>query len=121
MGVVNLYETAAVLASAAPRPVKAFMHLTTAVTTLSFHPSGAVLAAASSAKQDALRLIHVEARTVIANWPTSQTPCGRVTALAWSRGDAGGHVAVANDKGRVLLYRLLPFAAPVGGAAARRS
>ena len=42
--------------------------------------------------------------TVFSNWPTSKTPLSYVFSLDFS--PSGGYLAVGNDKGKVLLYRL---------------
>ena len=47
---------------------------------------------------------HVGARSVFSNWPTSKTPLGYVQGAAFSPHSA--YAAIANDKGKVLLYRL---------------
>jgi U3 small nucleolar RNA-associated protein 18 len=46
--------------------------------------------------------------TVFSNWPTSQTPLGQVSALAFSRGSE--YLAIGNHKGNVLLYSIEHFA-----------
>ena len=42
------------------------------------------------------------------NWPTSKTPLGYVWDVDFSPG--GGYLAVGNDKGKCLLYRLDHYA-----------
>ncbi|EWM21880.1 u3 small nucleolar rna-associated protein 18 [Nannochloropsis gaditana] len=117
-GVVNLYEEEAVLggaagpehgptswhSTAALAPCKALTHLMTAVDTLAFNHDGMLLAMASKWNRDALRVVHVPSRTVFSNWPTGQTPIRYPSALAFSPNS--GMLAVGNDRGRVLLYRL---------------
>jgi len=117
-GVVNLYEDSDVLGrkgaegglalarhtSAALPPTKALTHLTTTVDSLAFNHDGQLLAMASKWNRDALRVVHVPSRTVYANWPTGQTPIRYPSALAFSPNS--GMLAVGNDRGRVLLYRL---------------
>ena len=63
-----------------------------------------LVAAASSLKRNALRLLHVPSRTVFSNWPTSKTPLHYVHSLAFS--PSSDMLAVGNARGRVLLYRL---------------
>ncbi len=109
-GVVNLYEDQEVLGRgvghhmAALPPTKALTNLTTAVDTLAFNHDGQLLAMASKWNRDALRVVHVPSRTVFANWPTGQTPIRYPSALGFSPNS--GMMAVGNDRGRVLLYRL---------------
>jgi U3 small nucleolar RNA-associated protein 18 len=123
-GVVNLYDDADVLLSSPSsssssssvgaaagrlpewdaRPLKALPNLTTTVDSLGFNHDGQLLAMASRWKRDALRVVHVPSRTVFSNWPTGQTPLRYASALGFSPNS--GLLAVGNDRGRVLLYRL---------------
>ncbi len=119
-GVVNLYDDADTLLSPssswsssqqpppAPewdaRPLKALPNLTTAADSLCFNHDGQLLAMASRWKRDALRMVHVPSRTVFSNWPTGQTPIRYASAVGFSPNS--GLLAVGNDRGRVLLYRL---------------
>lgn len=56
-GVVNIYSQEACLASANPRPLKSVMNLLTSVTSLTFNPSSEILAVASRAEDEAVRLV----------------------------------------------------------------
>jgi U3 small nucleolar RNA-associated protein 18 len=98
--VASLFPSAA----AAVKPTHTWGNLTTAVSQLTFSSGGAILAAASQRKQDSMKLFHVPSGTAFANWPTAKTPLSYVTAIDFSPSD--GYLAVGNDKGRVLLYRL---------------
>jgi U3 small nucleolar RNA-associated protein 18 len=66
-----------------------------------------VLAVASKYKKDAMRLIHVPTGTVFSNWPSSKTPLHSVSTVSFSPGS--GYLAIGNDRGRVLLYRMLHY------------
>jgi len=90
-------------------PAHTLDNLTTRVTSLKFHNSGEVLAAASVNKKGQLKLVHTGTMTVFQNWPARTTALNRVTTLDFSR--KGGYFAAGNDKGRVLLYRLNHFEA----------
>jgi U3 small nucleolar RNA-associated protein 18 len=68
-GVVNLYDVDAVLSSERPKPLKAFMSLTTSVTKVQFNADGRLLAISSKEKAGSLRLIHVESMSVYADFP----------------------------------------------------
>ncbi|KAJ1336533.1 hypothetical protein BSLG_007317 [Batrachochytrium salamandrivorans] len=107
-GVVNVYlakETRGVLgASHQPVPIKAFMNLTTAITTLVFHPDSKLLLMASHTIKDALRIVHLPSMHVVKNWPTASTPLGYVSTAAFS--PRGGYMSVGNAKGRALLFKL---------------
>lgn len=86
---------------------KSIENLSTEVTSLKFHPSGSVLAAASRSIKDSLKLIHTSSGTVFKNWPNSKTPLSYVNAIDFS--NDGRKLAVGNDKGKVLLYKLNHF------------
>ena len=64
--------------------------------------SGGLLALGSKWAKDALRLVRLPALRTVPNWPTAKTPLHYVTALALQ----GDKLAIGNDRGRVLLYRL---------------
>lgn len=130
MGVVNVYDAAAAAAGApthlgaadaaagavsvralfsggagaAAAPLHTSLALTTGVDSLAFSSDGALLAMASKRVPDALRVMHVGAGTVYANWPTARTPLHAVSTAAFS--PHSGYLSVGNDRGRVLLYRL---------------
>ena len=101
---VNLYATAAVLASGRPKPERALLNLTTPISSLRFNHDGQVLAFATRHTRDGLRLAHVASRTVFPNWPTPQTPLHMVTAVDFSPNS--GYLGIGNARGRALLYRL---------------
>lgn len=63
-----------------------------------------MLAIASNQKRDALKVIHSASCTPFTNWPTERTPVRYPFALDFSPG--GGFLAVGNDRGCVLLYRI---------------
>ena len=87
-----------------PTPTRSFMQMTTPVTFAAFSPDGQVLAFGSRHKKDALRLAHLPSCTVYRNWPTEQTPLGRITAVAFApRSDM---LAVANDSGKIRLWEI---------------
>ncbi|KAJ3414597.1 U3 snoRNP protein [Chytridiales sp. JEL 0842] len=108
-GIVNVYSSSSALKTDRPTPIKALMNLTTPITTLQFHPSSQGLLFASKFKKDALRVAHCPSLGVFPNWPTSGTPLSYVNSVDWSPG--GGYLAMGNDKGKVLLYRLSTYEA----------
>ncbi|KAF2878086.1 WD40-repeat-containing domain protein [Massariosphaeria phaeospora] len=69
----------------APKPVRALDNLTTPISHLTFSPDGQMLAMASRWKHNALRLVHLPSATVFKNWPTQNTPLGRISSVAWGR------------------------------------
>ncbi|XP_063228697.1 U3 small nucleolar RNA-associated protein 18 homolog isoform X2 [Bacillus rossius redtenbacheri] len=106
-GVVNLYDTAAAEAQVAPRPLKAFPNLTTAASALRFDSSSQLLAAASSEKESAAKLAHLQSRTVYSNFPLASAKVFRVQCLAFSLNS--GFLALGNNRNAALLYRLKSF------------
>ncbi|KAH7103144.1 WD40 repeat-like protein [Auriculariales sp. MPI-PUGE-AT-0066] len=107
-GYVNLYNSTTADASASfaqkPRLTKALPHLTTGVSTIAFNADAQMLGLASAAKKDQLKVVHLPSGTVYSNWPTSGTPLGVVSALAWSPG--GEYLAIGNGTGRITLWAL---------------
>ncbi|KAJ5387364.1 hypothetical protein N7509_009905 [Penicillium cosmopolitanum] len=87
-----------------PVPVRALDQLTTPISHLVFAPDGQMLAMGSRWKRDALRLVHLPSCTVYRNWPTSNTPLGRISAVAISPNSE--QLAVANEQGRVRLWEI---------------
>ncbi|XP_061573559.1 U3 small nucleolar RNA-associated protein 18 homolog, partial [Cololabis saira] len=55
-GVVNVYSQEACLTSASPRPLRAVKNLLTSATALAFNPTSEILAVASRAEDEAIRL-----------------------------------------------------------------
>ena len=107
-GIVNVYDRRKWAGNSRvlerPKPVRAFDQLTTPTSHLAFSPDGQVLCMASRWKRDALRLVHLPSCTVYQNWPTGQTPFGRITAVGWS--PEGGILAVGNEQGRCRLWEI---------------
>jgi U3 small nucleolar RNA-associated protein 18 len=86
------------------QPMKAIMNITTACDMLQFNHDGQILAMASRRNRDTLKLVHMPSATVFANWPTSKTPLGHVWSFDFS--PKSGYMAIGNEKGKCLLYRL---------------
>lgn len=87
-----------------PEPARVLDQLTTAISVVTFSPDGQLLAFGSVHKKDALRLVHLPSCTVYRNWPTEQTPLGRVTAVAF---DGRSEIlAVGNDVGKVRMWEI---------------
>ena len=123
-GIVNIYDRRVWLSppppSASPdqpvpnqpTPAKVLDHLTTPTSNLVFSPDGQLLAMASRWKADALRLVHLPSCTVFKNWPTSSTPLGRITGVAFAAGAVVGGgdfhslLAVANEQGKIRLWEI---------------
>lgn len=108
-GVVNIYDRKSWVEGSMkerPEPTRRFMQLTTPTSCLEFSPDGQLLVISSKWKKDALRLIHLPSCTVYKNWPTSNTPLGRISAVAFSKDS--DMVAVANEQGKIRLWEIRP-------------
>ncbi|KAI2468067.1 WD40 repeat-like protein [Annulohypoxylon bovei var. microspora] len=112
-GVTNIYDRQALTLPSSddelkvqerPEPTRTFMQLTTPVTVLTFSPDGQLLAFGSKHKKDALRLAHLPSCTVYRNWPTEQTPLGRISSVAFGR--KSDLLAVGNDGGKIRLWEI---------------
>ncbi|KAL9946102.1 hypothetical protein D7B24_006002 [Verticillium nonalfalfae] len=113
-GVTNIYDRAELFATnkagintikANPEPTRRFEQLVTPVTVLTFSPDGQLLAFGSQHKKDALKLAHLPSCTVYRNWPTENTPLGRVTCVAFGR--KSDLLAVGNDVGKIRLWEIM--------------
>ncbi|XP_034567681.1 U3 small nucleolar RNA-associated protein 18 homolog isoform X2 [Notolabrus celidotus] len=107
-GVVNVYSQEACLNSANPKPLKAIMNLMTSATSLAFNPSSEILAIASRAEDEAVRLVHMPSLTVFSNFPVSKRKIVyRASCLDFS--PHSGFFSLANNKGHAPLFRLLHY------------
>ncbi|CAL5874938.1 uncharacterized protein PFLUO_LOCUS9240 [Penicillium psychrofluorescens] len=80
-----------------PTPVRALDQLTTPISHLAFAPDGQMMVMASRWKRDALRLVY-------RNWPTSNTPLGRISSVAISPNSE--QLAVANEQGKIRMWEI---------------
>lgn len=117
-GIVNIYDRRAWLVAGAaakategsdvvpknPKPTRMLDQLTTPTSHLAFSPDGQLMVMASRWKKDALRIIHLPTCTVYKNWPTSSTPLGRITGVAFA--PASDALAVANEAGKIRLWEI---------------
>nr|XP_020478820.1 U3 small nucleolar RNA-associated protein 18 homolog [Monopterus albus] len=107
-GVVNVYSQEACLNSASPKPLKAVMNLLTSATSLAFNPTSEILAIASRAEDEAIRLVHLPSLTVFSNFPVSNRKVVyRASCLDFS--PHSGFFSLANNKGHAPLFRLLHY------------
>ncbi|ORZ13860.1 WD40-repeat-containing domain protein [Lobosporangium transversale] len=102
-GIVNIYDRTC-LTTRNPKALRAIGNLTTAIHTMRFNHDSQILAISSKGRKDQLRLIHIPSLKVFPNWPTKGTPLSYVSSLTFS--PRSGYLAIGNDKGKVLLYRL---------------
>lgn len=107
-GNVDMFDISGPSMSA--QPTNTIGNLTTSITGLKFHHDGELLATYSRQNKDALKLVHTGTSTVFKNWPTSKTPLHKVSALDFSH--KGGLMAIGNERGRVLLYRVNHYQKP---------
>jgi U3 small nucleolar RNA-associated protein 18 len=109
-GAINIYDRRSFVSNNSlaiperPQPNKSFSQLTTPTSSLEISPDGQLLALSSKWKKDALRLVHLPSCTVYRNWPTSQTPLGSITAVAF--GSQSDVLAVANEAGKIRLWEI---------------
>lgn len=116
-GVVNLYPADVCAgAVAAPVPQRRLLNLRTGVDTLRFNPSAELLLMSSSREPAALRLLHLDSLTVMANFPgrgvaakqqsaAAESKLGHVTVANFSP-QQGGFLALGQNSGRAALFRL---------------
>lgn len=120
VGVVNIYQNSAMSAgqsasadasmesqihgSRVVAPERVVLNLSTSISAMTFNSDGQLLAFASRALKNAVRLLHVPSMTVYSNWPTQNVNLRRVSCLAFS--PSGGFLAAGNDKGEALLFRI---------------
>lgn len=103
-GVVNLYNTKALLEDENPKPLKIMMNLITEITSLKFNPTSEILGVASDKKYNAFKMMHLPSFTVFSNFPTFQTKIGMPQTINFSPGS--GYLSISNKTGSALLYRL---------------
>ena len=107
-GVVNMYNNQNYgFSDYTPKPLKSIMNLQTSIDYMKFNHDGQILAMSTRREKDNMKLLHVPTQTVFSNWPTSKTPLGYVWSLDFSPGSK--YLAVGNDKGKCLLYKLGHF------------
>lgn len=107
-GVVNIYSQESCLNSTNPKPLRAVMNLLTSATSLRFNPTSEILAVASRAEDEAVRLVHLPSLTVFSNFPVAKRKITyRVSCLDFS--PHSGFFSLANNKGHAPLFRLLHY------------
>lgn len=84
-------------------------NLVTSISSMRFNPDGQMLAISSKLKKDALRIVHVPSFSVFKNWPTSSTPLGHVSCIAWS--PQNQMLAAGNEGGYARLWALNHYSA----------
>lgn len=110
-GIINIYDrltfvsaTKEISIPQRPTPKRAFDQLKRATSNLEISPDGQILVMSTKWDKDALRLVHLPSCTLYKNWPTAQTPLGRVTAVAF--GSGSDILAVGNEQGKIRLFEI---------------
>ncbi|KAJ1905495.1 U3 snoRNP protein, partial [Coemansia sp. IMI 209127] len=112
-GMVNIYDVNAIRTQADDaaflnvKPFKAIDNLTTSISGLRFNHSSEILGMFSNKSQGQLKLAHLPTGTVFSNWPSMSSSLGFVQCIDFS--PHSGFMAVGNDKGKAMLYRLPHF------------
>ncbi|XP_030064224.1 U3 small nucleolar RNA-associated protein 18 homolog [Microcaecilia unicolor] len=104
-GVVNVYPHDVCLRESCPKPVKAIMNLVTAATSLAFNSTTEILAVASNAADDAVKLVHIPSFHVFSNFPVFRKKTIYL-AQCMDFSPRSGFFSIATNKGKALLYRL---------------
>ncbi|TIA85200.1 hypothetical protein E3P99_04050 [Wallemia hederae] len=97
-GIVNVYDSTTL------KLVKSLGNLTLSIDKLVFNSDSQLLASTSAERNDQLRLIHIPSFTVFQNWPTANTPLGKIQAIDFSTD--GRWIVIGNQKGKLLLYHI---------------
>ena len=110
-GIVNIYDRKTFVTAKneiaipeRPTPKRAFNQLKRATNSLVISGDGQILCMSSKHDKDSLRLVHLPSCTLYRNWPTSSTPLGRVTSVAFMNGSEV--LAVGNDAGKIRLFEI---------------
>ncbi|ORY80047.1 WD40-repeat-containing domain protein [Protomyces lactucae-debilis] len=103
-GIVNVYDRRKTGNEIAPVPTRSLDQITTSIHDLQISSDGQILAMASRAKKDALRMVHLPSCTVFSNWPTQSTPLGKIGGIAFS--PQTEMLSVGNEAGKVTLWSL---------------
>ncbi|RIA95755.1 WD40-repeat-containing domain protein [Glomus cerebriforme] len=105
-GIVNIYDESC-LTSTNPKPKKSIMNLTTSIHDIKFNHDTQILGISSHSKRDQLKMVHLPSLNVFPNWPNVTNSLGYVQCFDFSPNS--GYVAIGNEKGKALLYRLLSY------------
>jgi U3 small nucleolar RNA-associated protein 18 len=106
---VNIYDRSVLQPDVTnPKPYKIINTLTTRINQIAFSHDSQLMVISSKSKKEQLRIIHVPTGTTYANWPTEKTPLHIVRRVAFSPNS--DYVAIANKRGKVLLYTLKHYA-----------
>ncbi|XP_067914686.1 U3 small nucleolar RNA-associated protein 18 homolog [Heterodontus francisci] len=108
-GIVNVYSRDTCQHQTNPKPVKAIRNLVTTATSLAFNPTTEILAIASNATDDAVKMIHIPSFTAFSNFPVFGQKIIRL-AQEMDFSPRSGFFSIATNRGRALLYRVKHYA-----------
>ncbi|CAF1048663.1 unnamed protein product [Brachionus calyciflorus] len=118
-GVVNLYNLNELTLNSPnknPKPLKSFLNLTTPCTGLKFNSTSELLATCSSHAENAFKIIHTSSLSIMQNFPIQNqdrsvfTPMRIPQCFDFSLNSC--YLAIGNQKGNALLYRLKHYNGP---------
>jgi len=101
-GIVDVFDSSG--STLSNTLLKSVNNITTAITSLCFHPNSEILAFGSSIEKKSLRLLHVPTLTAFQNFPDTNSMMKRPSSFDFSR--QGGKFAVGGSNGKVKLYTL---------------
>lgn len=102
-GIVNIYDLSQARTENS-KATKVLKNITTAIHDLKFASDGQILAMTSRAKKDVLKMVHLPSCTVYQNWPTQNTPLGKIGAIAFS--PRSEMFAIGNEGGKATLWSI---------------
>ncbi|GAU93685.1 hypothetical protein RvY_05583 [Ramazzottius varieornatus] len=102
-GVVNVYDKKE-LSHGKTVPMKSVMNLTTQIDFLKFNPTSELLALGSNHTHGAMKLLHMTEMQIVASFPGLNDKVRKADVVDFSLNS--GYMAVGNNKGEALLYRL---------------
>ena len=100
---VNIYKRTDFWHQPNPTPEKIVYNLTTSVSSIKFNPTSEILAMASEAKENAVKLLHLPSMTVFKNFPSFNHNFKRPNCIDFSLN--GGFFAIGNNRGAANLYK----------------
>ncbi|RUS80223.1 hypothetical protein EGW08_012019 [Elysia chlorotica] len=104
-GIVSIYDRDSAMQTRQPEPLKLIKNLTTCCNGALFNPQSELLALRSKDMEKAVKLVHFPSLSVLPNFPEQFDPSlGSVMCMDFS--PSSGYLALGNNKGRCLLYRL---------------
>uniref|UniRef100_A0A0B7AD94 U3 small nucleolar RNA-associated protein 18 homolog n=1 Tax=Arion vulgaris TaxID=1028688 RepID=A0A0B7AD94_9EUPU len=104
-GIVSIYDRETAMLSRTPKPLQYIKNLTTRCSGVLFNNQSEILAIRSKDIEKAVRLVHFPSMTVLPNFP-EQFDNDMKLLMCMDFSPSSGYLALGNNKGRCLLYRL---------------